>query len=316
MEEFADQRDRRKIDGHHASGRKCVSQAALEDDVHVHQAIADDGVTKAQRNQCERVGGRLHPRRRHPTENVRDDVEQHEGQSSRESAAGDPFQLLAENTAGRAPVTQQKNSRRYQEIDSQSCQLHFVEPVACADSGQKIQRPTGHEGMQRQQSHGHGVGGNELGPQPAAALRENQREVDEQGRLQQQRDHVGPVDGLIEDVQLAGVMEAVQHKGHQAENIEMDGARRIPPAHENEKADEEIQQRGNAQVVFNRRGIFLRRRDQRCFKLLSAAAHRVADFRPWSHVEQHAGNIRGSMNREAADRLHDIALLDPRLSRR
>ena len=58
----------------------------------------------------------------------------------------------------------------------------------------------------------------------------------------------------------------------------MNRPRRVPSAHENEKPDEEIQQRGDAQVILNRGGIFLRSGDQRDFKRLAVAADSVAEL--------------------------------------
>ena len=63
MEKFADQRDDGEIDADDAGGGKRVGEAALEDDVHVHQAVADDGVAEAERDQREREDRQFHPRR-------------------------------------------------------------------------------------------------------------------------------------------------------------------------------------------------------------------------------------------------------------
>ena len=59
VERFADQRDGCEINRHHARRRKRISQAALENDVHVHQPVADDGVAEAQRNQRQRTNRQL-----------------------------------------------------------------------------------------------------------------------------------------------------------------------------------------------------------------------------------------------------------------
>ena len=65
VREFADQRDRREINRHHAGGRERVRQAALEDDIHVHQPVANDGVAEAERDQRQRENRKLHPGLRH-----------------------------------------------------------------------------------------------------------------------------------------------------------------------------------------------------------------------------------------------------------
>ena len=76
--ERANQRDHREINGDDAGGRGRVGQAALEDDVHVHQAVANDGVAETQRNQHQRDAGEFHPRPRHNSEEIRHDVQQPE----------------------------------------------------------------------------------------------------------------------------------------------------------------------------------------------------------------------------------------------
>ena len=57
-------RDRREIHGDHAGRRERVRQAALEDDVHIHQPVANDRVAEAQRDQRQRKHRKLHPRLR------------------------------------------------------------------------------------------------------------------------------------------------------------------------------------------------------------------------------------------------------------
>jgi hypothetical protein len=66
---------------------------------------------------------------------------------------------------------------------------------------------------------------------------------------------LGPVDFPVEGAQLARVLERIQDEGNQTENVEMNSARRVPPASENEKADEQIKQADNAQIILDRAGL-------------------------------------------------------------
>ena len=152
MERLTDQRHSGKINGHHARGCKCVSKAALEDNIHVHQTVSDDGVTKAQRNQRQRTRRRLHPRRRNDAENVGHDVEQQERNRAGKSAARNPFELLPQNGGGSPAVTHQENHGSDEEINPQIRLLHFIEPVARAYRRQEIERAASDENVQGQKS--------------------------------------------------------------------------------------------------------------------------------------------------------------------
>src|SRR5208282_6070203 len=94
VRKLANERDRREVDRNDAGGGERISEAALEDDVHVHQAVADDGVAEAQRNQRERIDGNVHPRLGNDAEDVRQEIEEQERQDACERAARDPLQLL------------------------------------------------------------------------------------------------------------------------------------------------------------------------------------------------------------------------------
>ena len=68
---------------------------------------------------------------------------------------------------------------------------------------------------------------------PSVRSGKYQREMQQQRRRQQPRHDIRPINFLIERVQLAAVMERIQNERHQAENIKMHRARRIPPPHKN-----------------------------------------------------------------------------------
>ena len=55
-------------------------------------------------------------------------------------------------------------------------------------------------------------------------------------------------------------------------------------------------------------GVFLRRSDQRRLEGAPVSNQLVADFGPGTDVEQHACDVHGAMDREAADGLDDVAL--------
>ena len=89
-----------------------------------------------------------------------------------------------------------------------------------------------------------------------SALRENQREVQQQRRGQHQRRDLRPIDFVVEGVQFAAVVERIEDERHKAEDEEMHGARSVPSFNENEQTDEEVEQSYNTLVVLDRGRFF------------------------------------------------------------
>ena len=112
VEQRSDQRHERDVDGHHAAARGRIGETSLEDDVHVHQAVADDGVAETQRDQHQRNRGEIHPRPRHDSQEIRHDVKQQKWKNARQRSAGDPLQLLPQDSGRCAAVAVHKNERR------------------------------------------------------------------------------------------------------------------------------------------------------------------------------------------------------------
>jgi len=84
------------------------------------------------------------------------------------------------------------------------------------------------------------------GQEPAAVpvgetlLREGEREVQEQGRLECLGDDVAPVDDPVQIVELAGVVEGVQRERYEAEDVEVHRARSGPAAEEDVETDGQV----------------------------------------------------------------------------
>src|ERR1700675_4426846 len=109
VEQLADQGDGREINPHHAGGGERVRDAALENDVHIHQPVADDGVTEAKRDQRQGARGHVHPGLRNLPQNIGHDIQRQIRERAGKRSAGDPLQLLAKHSARRAAITQQEN---------------------------------------------------------------------------------------------------------------------------------------------------------------------------------------------------------------
>ena len=70
----------------------------------------------------------------------------------------------------------------------------------------------------------------------------------EERRLQRFGHGVGPEDGPVKPVELAGVLEGVPGEGDQAEEIEVSGAGSAPAAEEDVKADDQVDEADDAQA--------------------------------------------------------------------
>src|SRR5882757_1364648 len=102
----------------------------------------------------------------------------------------------------------------------------------------------------------------------------------QQCRRKQARGDAGPINFIIESIELAAVWQGRQDEGHQAENLEMNGARGVPPAHEHEEYDEKVQKADEAAVSFDGIRFFRGSGDDGGFKLAAVASQFVAHLCP------------------------------------
>ena len=90
----------------------------------------------------------------------------------------------------------------------------------------------------------------------------------------------------------------------------MNGARSVPPANEDEQPDEEIEQRGDAQIILDGGRVLLGGGNDGRFEGAVIAAEAVLDFGPGNDAEQDASNIGGATNGYATNGLDNVALFD------
>ena len=127
VEQRANQRDKRDVYGHHAAARGRIGKPPLEDDVHVHQPVPDDGVAETQRDQHQGYRGEVHPGPRHDAQEIRHHVQKQERKNPGKRSAGDPFELLPQDARGCAAVAVHKHNGGEQEINAQTRQIEPVE---------------------------------------------------------------------------------------------------------------------------------------------------------------------------------------------
>src|SRR5438105_3462819 len=108
--------------------------------------------------------------------------------------------------------------------------------------------------MNQQQNQGQEIDGQQF--RCGARLRfgpsrKDQSEMEQQAGHQQTRHDFGPINLPVESVQFSAEVERPKAERSQAKNVEVHGPGSIPPADENEQADEQVKQADNAKVIFN-----------------------------------------------------------------
>ncbi len=283
VENLRDQRHQSEINRCHRGGRRRIRQAALENNVHIHQPIANDGVAKAQGDQHQAEGGKLHPRQGCGVKNVGNDVQQGEWQASRQRSASQPFQLLPQYAGARAPVTEIENQSGSQEVKTKEAEFQLIQFHSRAGGWDKTTGIQRHQNVNRKQRQRRQINPRELRQGFSGSFRsfwKDQRKMQQQRRSEQTCYDARPIDFQIEGVQLAAKVERTNNKGNQAKNIKMHGARSVPPPRKDEQANEEIQKSDNAQIIFNGDWLVRWGGDQPGFKFLAIAGELVAKLGP------------------------------------
>ena len=115
VDEHASEGHDGKIRTGNSNRSQCIGHATLEDQVHVHQFVAEDGVAERQRQEAERENGRV---KHWPPKHKRNCVQQRERSDSQDCAARQPLELVTENWAGGRVVAAQQNGGSSHEINN------------------------------------------------------------------------------------------------------------------------------------------------------------------------------------------------------
>ena len=205
------QRDHCDVDGHYACGCRGVSQAPLEDNVYVHQAVAHDGVGEAKGQQYQRKRGEIHPGPWHHSERVGQYVQQRERYRTCQRAGRHPFQLLAHNAVRGALVAPQKNRCGQQKVESQVNEFELIERDARRQRGRKTQQIGRDLHVDRKQGRRQQISCDDPERAPGSlcfpAFREEQRKMHKQNGRQEHRPDLAPIDLPIKPVELAGIVK-------------------------------------------------------------------------------------------------------------
>src|SRR5665213_296995 len=240
--------DDAKVEADQGGGRERVGDAALEDEVDVHEAVTDDGPTEGERKQDQRKDGEAREVvGRGGVREERDDVEGGEGQDREQRSAGEPLELLALQGVLFAAIAPPEDSRSHEVEDGEVGVVDLVETVdELAGGGPallgEVAEDEQHRAGQVEQRIEEVAAGARL-----FVVGEADREVQEERGLESCGYVVAPQDPEVESVQLSGDLEGVEREGGQAEDVEVGGFRGRPAAEENVEADGEVDQRDEAE---------------------------------------------------------------------
>src|SRR6185312_5397888 len=144
--------------------------------------------------------------------NVRNNVKKSIRANRKNSAAGDPLELLLLQGSAGFTIRAPQDHGSYREVN---CLVNHLQPVQVPAQRLSELKDRNCHYLHYQQGGSRQIGkGNSPGMvcQQLTGLWESQRKMQEQCRLQQPRDNARPVDRLVKRVQLARVMERIQNK--------------------------------------------------------------------------------------------------------
>ena len=96
MDDLSGEGDDGEVEADEGGGREGVGDAALEDEVHVHEAVADDSPGEGERQEDQREADEVGDGGGDDEVGEEgDDVEEGEGDDRDEGSAGEPLELLA-----------------------------------------------------------------------------------------------------------------------------------------------------------------------------------------------------------------------------
>ena len=156
-----------------------------------------------------------------------------EGKNPGERSAGDPLELLPQDSRRSPAVAVHEHKRGKQEINPQTGQVEPVEKNSRADRGHEAQFAKSHEDTHQTGEFPARHKSPRVSPLPFGGrtpLRKHQREMQQQRGLQQSGHNAGPINFPVEGAQLARVLKGIQDEGNQAKNVEMHGASGVPAA--------------------------------------------------------------------------------------
>ncbi len=230
-------------DPHHGQRRQRVYRAFLEDDVDVHQPVAQNRVSPRQRDEHERQHRPIHGGRRRYADRVGQGIDHGERQHADQRAVAQPGQLPPYDRVACPPHLVSQHDTTRQVSRAQETEPHPVQQPAHLDQRRLGPHPPERESQvdrqQRQRGHIHQER-RARSPDPLLRLRKRAAEMQEHGRSQIPRHHVPQVDHLVEIIELARVVERHPHERSHAQQEEMRRPRSAPAPQVHKHPDRQV----------------------------------------------------------------------------
>ena len=310
------------IEGHDPCRRRDIDQAALDDDLHVHQPVAHDGRRERQRDEPERHRQQFHLGRRRHADGERERVAEGERRAAEQRAPDNPAQLAARGDG--AGVRQGVHEDR-QPAEQAGAQVERLEPVEGGDHREQlrvaIEPRDRHHARAAHDERGQVDQRQEAGAERRAdalarALREHQGEMQEHGRQGKQRHHVGPVEDPVEPVEPARKREGedAEERHRQPEQVQRRLVARPAQAYPCPDHEREDPDRGEDEIE---EAVALRdRREPDLHDLAGAQAQqRVGQRGIGAGRMRRADHVRRALHRTAVNRQQHITQPYARLRR-
>ena len=299
---------KREIDADEGGGGEGVGDAALEDEVDVHHAIAHDGPAEGEREDDHADAGDFGEGIGHgDVGHVGNGGQERERRDGEQGAAGEPLELLAFKGGFGFAVVHVKDGGREDIEERLMADGNLVETMAedfrC--------RPE----LDRHDLQGDDGGGGEIDerhePAPALSLFRGkcQCEVQEERGLECVCADLAPLDDPVELVELAGGPEGVEDERNEAKDIEVGGMGGGPASQQHIEADAEIDQSDEAETLVD--AAVLHVEDDRNIGQADAVAHQgVVDGVVGPGAPDFTGQVRAYGGRLVVGCDEQIAGLD------
>ena len=228
------------VDRDDGGDRRGVDQQTLEDDLDVHQAIADDRRRERERHEAERHGRQPHRDRGLDPQRKRNRVAEGERQRAERRAPDDPAELTLHGHRARTRQGAEQDRQARAQIQREIDVLEAIEHRDDADEIFRIESRAQHRQRAGGAKHGAGQINRRQPPRQqrgvarhVRALREHEREVQEQRRQHHDRDGVAPVEHPVDAIEPAAEREGEQAEegDRQPEEVQRRLVGRPPRAH-------------------------------------------------------------------------------------
>ncbi len=220
-----------------------VDIALLEDDVDVHEAVTEDSVGPGDGDEGEGKDGHFLVVARDGAHEKGDDVDDGEGEDADDGAVAEVLDLAANDGVVGLVQLEGEDGGAGEIAGAEVEQPDAVEQPADLDQrGGDSKHALGDEEVEQEQGDGGEVddGDAEARRGSTGAVREGEAEVEKESGGEDAGDEIAEINNLVEDVELAGVVEAGEDEGGQAEEEEVGGVGGVGTAKINEESDEEI----------------------------------------------------------------------------